>query len=185
MSKAKYRYGVATRVPLSCSRLQIGEEMAGKGALTGSRIIDLEVVGESHLNANGTARQDIIAELAVGEEVGLKRTRSNRFDANAIEVVSRLGQIGYIGRGEAEPLAKFLDSGGRCVATIRFIGGGTPDKPSRGVWLRVALKRISTAEDSSMSTQRRGSSIGGFFTWILIAIVVLIAIGAIHQIAAG
>lgn len=98
---------------------------------------ELTVHGEAQHNDDGSDRQEIIAGLRPGESVSLIREPHNRYDGNAIRVDSRLGCVGYIARSEAVSMAKALDAGEIWHVSIRYIGGGTPEKPSFGVWLEA------------------------------------------------
>ena len=72
---------------------------------SGSRIIT-RVVG---VTFNG--RQRVIARLAIGEEILLKREPNNPYDRNAIGVERPNGQqIGYINRHLTAVLAPFFDA---------------------------------------------------------------------------
>jgi len=102
----------------------IGGKLVGRGE--GERTqAEMAVVGETETNADGTARQDVIAKLSVGEDVELIRDRADGDEPNAVRVVSRRGEIGRLGRADADRLAPYLDGGGRVSASIAFINGGT------------------------------------------------------------
>jgi HIRAN domain len=103
------------------------------------------VVGESHYQEalGGTAGLCSLDEN--GERVFqafLVREPNNPYDSNAIAVYSSHGQLGYLSRENAEAYLDVLEElaergydGGACDAILR---GGTPDKPSYGVVLRLA-----------------------------------------------
>jgi hypothetical protein len=103
------------------------------------------VVGESHYQEalGGTAGLCSLDEN--GERVFqafLVREPDNPYDSNAIAVYSSHGQLGYLSRENAEAYLDVLEElaergydGGACDAILR---GGTPDKPSYGVVLRLA-----------------------------------------------
>jgi len=86
---------------------------------------EMTVVGETETNADGNARQDVIAKLRTGEDVELERVHTDAAEPSAVRVVSRLGEIGRLKRDDAERLASYLDGGGRVSASIAHIDGGT------------------------------------------------------------
>ena len=57
------------------------------------------VSGEAQRNPDGTSRQRLIKKLKIGESVVLKPEPDNKYDPHAVQVVSRLGLIGYLPRG--------------------------------------------------------------------------------------
>jgi single-stranded-DNA-specific exonuclease len=86
---------------------------------SGSRICT-RVVG---VTFNG--RQEVIARLAICEDILLKREPTNPYDHNAISVERQNGQlIGYINRYLAATLAPFLDAHRTTVpASIQCLTG--------------------------------------------------------------
>jgi hypothetical protein len=114
----------------------IGGKLVGRGE--GDRTqAEMAVVGETETNADGTARQEIIAKLAVGEDVELVRDRARSDEPNAVRVVSRRGEIGRLARADADRLAPYLDGGGRVSASIAFINGGTSTNTALNVVVSV------------------------------------------------
>lgn len=114
----------------------LGGNLVGRG--DGERTqAEMVVVGETETNADGVARQDIIAKLAVGEDLELVRDRSNAGEPSAVRVLSRRGEIGRLARADAERLAPYLDGGGRVSASIAFINGGTSTNTSLNVVVSV------------------------------------------------
>lgn len=97
----------------------------------------IDVVGEGHLNKDGTNRQDIIALCRQGDKIRLKREKKNPYDPNAILVLTEHGAVGYVRRELAARLAPLMDDGVKIEAEISLVTGGTDDKPSRGVWVRA------------------------------------------------
>ena len=72
-----------------------------------------KVVGDSHVNDDGTSRQEIIARCKAGDPLRLKSEPSNRFDPHAVAVLTRNGeQIGYLSRDRALFLGPYLDRAG-------------------------------------------------------------------------
>lgn len=98
---------------------------------------EMTVVGETETNADGRARQDIIAKLRMGEDVELERVRGDADDPVTVRVVSRLGEIGRLSRADAERLAPYLDQGGRVSASIAHIDGGTSTNTAFNVVISV------------------------------------------------
>jgi hypothetical protein len=91
------------------------------------------IKGEAQVNADGTPRQRIIKRCRVGDPITLAREPNNRYDRNAVAVLSSHGQIGYISREDAEDVARRLDWEEVPRCTISRILGGTRDKPHLGV----------------------------------------------------
>jgi hypothetical protein len=119
----------------------MGERLLSKGgrsAKGGERAkVEMAVVGETETNADGSARQAIIAKLATGEDVELVRDGGSPRDPNAVKVVSRLGEIGRLARSDADNLAPYLDSGGRVSAAIAYIDGGNSTNTAFNVVISV------------------------------------------------
>ena len=88
------------------------------------QIYDCKVVGISYENADGTPRRAILRELAKRGEISLylEREPSNRYDENAIKVLSKVAeegyQIGHVPRDVAEVLAPSLDNGASAVVRL-------------------------------------------------------------------
>jgi hypothetical protein len=118
----------------------LGGKLLGRGRRQseGERTqAEMTVVGETETNADGTARQDIIAKLSVGEDVELVRDRADSSEPNAVSVVSRRGEIGRLSRTDAERIAPFLDGGDRVSASIAFINGGSSTNTALNVVVSV------------------------------------------------
>lgn len=74
--------------------------------------VKLKVVGVTFQNEDtGMSRQKIIESLTTDYKVWLEREPSNKFDINAIKVMSELGQVGYISKDYAAIMAGMMDSG--------------------------------------------------------------------------
>lgn len=107
---------------------------------TNSKIFYTKVAGVTKKNPDGERRQSIIKCLSPGDPVTLIREYDNRYDSNAIKVVTAYGQIGYIPADtSANNLASEMDRGNKVSAVISEITGGEPGKPTRGVNLQVTL----------------------------------------------
>ena len=97
------------------------------------------VAGESHRNADGSSRQSIIGRCSEGETICLIREPDNPYSSDAIKVCRENGeQIGYIPSSQAARMAPEMDAGYKYTAVLNSIHGGTPDKPSFGVVIRVS-----------------------------------------------
>lgn len=91
------------------------------------------LAGESH-------RQDVIRRCHEGERVILKREPDNEYDGNAVAVFRLNGDhIAYLSRENAEWVARVMDEGRQLDAKIKWITGGTRDKPSRGVLIDITI----------------------------------------------
>jgi hypothetical protein len=88
--------------------------------------------GVTHHNADGTSRQEIIAELCYNDQPLLLIREPNQYSYNNIGVYVAY-QVGYISPEMAELLAPILDAGGVVETHITDITGGMEDKPTRGV----------------------------------------------------
>jgi len=94
-------------------------------------IYTLNIVGESY-------RQDAIKLCHEGESIILKREPNNQYDPNAVAVLREDGsQIGYLSKFDAEWVSRIIDRGTKVLARIKYIRGGTPDKPSLGVLIEI------------------------------------------------
>lgn len=81
-------------------------------------------------------RQEVVAQLAPGEELALRREPDNPVDPHAVQVVRRDGAVvGYLNSALAGRLAPYLDRGVRYRATVTAVTGG--GDRHRGVNLRV------------------------------------------------
>lgn len=74
-------------------------------------------------------------ELKVGDTLALTREPDNRFDANAVRVLWRGQQLGYLPRAENRAVAAEMDSGARVEA--RIAGLRSHGKPSQRILLEV------------------------------------------------
>jgi single-stranded-DNA-specific exonuclease len=88
--------------------------------------------GVTHHNADGTSRQEIIAELCYQGQPLLLMREPNQYSQDNIGVYVAY-QVGYVSPEMAELLAQVIDTGGEVEAHITGITGGTEDKPTRGV----------------------------------------------------
>lgn len=92
--------------------------------------VDLKVVGVTFRNeGTGESRREIIRELAAkyGDNfrdinVEIKREPDNKYDANAVMVLTDGKQIGYLGREYAAIIAPLMDEYEEFTATVKGIG---------------------------------------------------------------
>ena len=75
--------------------------------------VKLKVVGVTF-----EGRQEIIKQLNKDDVITIRREPTNKFDKNAIMVVSEKGQVGYIGKDYATILAPMMDGGTQFEAKI-------------------------------------------------------------------
>ncbi len=87
----------------------------------------VQVVGTSFRNPTGVNRQDCIIRTCPSDEIWLERDTSNTHDPNALRVMSRHGQLGFIPRGLAAELAT-IDSN---KLSANFLSKG---RASNGLW---------------------------------------------------
>lgn len=81
--------------------------------------ITLKVVGVTFTNEDtGTPRQQVISQCTKDTAVFLEREPNNKYDKNAIKVMTIMGQVGYIGKDYASILAEMMDAGRKFTATI-------------------------------------------------------------------
>lgn len=88
--------------------------------------------GVTHHNADGTSRQEIIAELCYNGQQLLLIREPNQYSPDNIGVYIAY-QVGYVNPDLARELAPLIDAGGHVEARVTEITGGMEDKPTRGV----------------------------------------------------
>lgn len=99
---------------------------------------DSKVVGVTRHNHDGSDRQVIAGECRAGEELTLRREPDNAQDANAVAVFRANGdQVGYLSASVAEQLAPLLDARAPITAVVSEVTGGTEEKPTLGVNIRI------------------------------------------------
>ncbi len=104
-------------------------------------------------------RQEVVAALAPGEEVLLRRQPDNPVDPHAVQVVRVDGAVvGYLSSPVAGRIAPQLDRGARYRATVTAVTGGGDKNfgvnlkleqeapPSRTAWVRSALGASADAQ---------------------------------------
>lgn len=70
---------------------------------------ELEVVGVTYDNEDGTSRQEILAKCQEDDDIELKRAPMEKYP-NAIQVWTKHGCIGYISEKDNKKLAKYMDA---------------------------------------------------------------------------
>lgn len=80
--------------------------------------VKLKVVGVTFDNPDGTNRQKILSMLDTNSLVMLEREPDNKFDKNAVKVMTMFGQVGYIGKDYASILAEMMDTGRTFSTTV-------------------------------------------------------------------
>ena len=124
-----------------------------------------ELPGNSHFAVHGESyRQPTIAQTAkIARNEGGERVfrailvpePGNQYDSNAIAIYSDAGQVGYLPRDVAPefgPVFEAIESQGcRAGVCTGVLTGGTRDKPSYGVVLRLSGPQdcLRELEDSS------------------------------------
>jgi hypothetical protein len=84
--------------------------------------VDLKVVGVTFTNEDGSSRREAIMEMTDESTVELVREPSNKYDINAIKVITGDKQIGYIGKEYASIMAPLMDTGTQFTAVVRDYG---------------------------------------------------------------
>lgn len=100
----------------------------------------VSVVGESHKNPDGKSRQKIIKKLYEGDPVWFVHEPKNNFDSKAVAVMTKQGQIGYLGRNAPirDAVLEWLQNGTEFDSTVSFIGQAENGK--YGVALDISRK---------------------------------------------
>jgi hypothetical protein len=116
--------------------------MSGRATLLGGRITDVDleskVVGVTRHNHDGSDRQDIARDCRAGDPLVLRREPDNAQDKNAVAVFRENGdQVGYLSASVAERLAPLLDADAPFTAVVSEVTGGTEDRPTYGVNIRI------------------------------------------------
>jgi len=108
------------------------------------------IVGESFDNSNGVSRQKIIKKECKAGDILILKPYNDPHDEFAVGVFTETGkQIGFIPRDESfgsheslnEHIHETYKNGWNYSAEIESIHGGTEDKPSVGVVIRIFIKK--------------------------------------------
>ena len=97
-----------------------------------------DIVGEAGKTRSGEPRQKVLLDCDPGDPVELRREPGNEHDPNAILVLWRDKDIGYIPRETASALAPEIDSGRPYRAQVHRVAGGVPDYPNYGIEISIA-----------------------------------------------
>jgi len=106
--------------------LHVSVSLDGDLEIPGEATFSVSLAGVTHVNADGTSRQDLLAECRAGEVAELRREPDNPHDRWAVAVHRLDGsQLGYLPAGDRR-LASHLDRGGKVSArTTKIYGGAT------------------------------------------------------------
>ncbi len=91
------------RSPLPSSDFRQGVSTVQR-AVSASVPATFHVAGVSHANRDGSSRQNMLTMLGHGDTLWIEREPSNPHDPNALRVMSKYGQIGYVPRQLAASL---------------------------------------------------------------------------------
>ena len=107
----------------------------------GKAMVGPKATRSFHTKVAGISRHQRIAKQCdEGDVLSLEREPDNPADPNAIKVSREDGpQIGYIPAHTARDLAKKMDAGEPVYAVISEITGGTEDKPTTGINLKITI----------------------------------------------
>ena len=98
-----------------------------KSPIVGKIIYEIHLKGSSFNNDDGSSRQDNLSKLYNCEYVDLKHDKQNKYDKNAILVISAAGSIGYIPKDQSKKINELISSDYNYTA-IATIFGGNEDK---------------------------------------------------------
>lgn len=155
-----------------------------------------KVAGVTKNNEDGSSRQEIIRnELKAGDMLLLDREPNNRYDYNAIAVVTAAYEekIGYINSELASRLAPLMDRGHFIDCYVADITGGAPGE-SYGVNIRLTInepERMPVSPSTRTATPK-GKNTSLIDRWkalpkrtriwiIIIAIIVLLYLCSLLQ----
>jgi hypothetical protein len=145
-----------------------------------------KAAGVTFENEDHVRRQAIIVRCKAGDRLMLKPEPGNRFDHNAVAVLTAAGeQIGYLMRERASELAEFFSLHGAIPAVIIQVTGGRPEKPIRGVNIEAEIPPdpenmpVAMPLPSERALPAPQAPSGGRWPlWVAAAIVAGLAIGA-------
>ena len=98
-----------------------------KSPIVGKIIYEIHLKGSSFNNDDGSSRQENLSKLYNCEYVDLKHDKQNKYDKNAILVISAAGSIGYIPKDQSKKINELISSDYNYTA-IATIFGGNEDK---------------------------------------------------------
>ncbi len=109
-------------------------------------------------------RQDVIAGLAAGDRVELRRMPENPFDPNAIAVCYGDLQLGFLRREIALRIAPKIDAGERYTATVTDVTGGGDKHVGTNIRVRrgrdPVARRVARGERGAEREDLRRALIG-------------------------
>lgn len=95
------------------------------------RVLWTRVNGEAYYEA-----AEVVAALAIGDRVVLRREPSNAYDKRAIEVLDAAGRkLGYVARMDNSAVARMMDAGERFEARIGRLDAANLDIRLEVDWL--------------------------------------------------
>jgi hypothetical protein len=100
--------------------------------------LELVVVRERETNPDGTPRQEIIRELAIGDAVALEPERPRDDGREEIKVVADGGTIGYVPSAKVSRVLDLLSDGAQIHSEVSHIAETGEE---RGVWINVSVWR--------------------------------------------
>jgi len=113
------RATVACKPPVERQIATIAEVDAGKNKET----LEIQVVGVTFPNNDGSSRQEALQHLAIGDLVRVIAEPYNPHHKNAFKVVSNFGQVGYLPRSFADNLSK--ENKSQFEAKIKAVGASS------------------------------------------------------------
>ncbi|RJG38973.1 HIRAN domain-containing protein [Motilimonas pumila] len=114
----------------------------------------VQVVGVSYSNNTGPSRQTCIARLKSCDDVWLEAEPDNKYDKNAIKVMSVHGQLGYLPKAIAATISSSLLNS----IVVEFLSKGTSNKNYWGcsVTLKIPLTPSETPSPQRVKKQSTG-----------------------------
>jgi hypothetical protein len=103
MNEEQKKISVQTVVPITNNSVVEDDDL--------DLFFDLEVVGVTYDNDDGTSRQEILSKCTEDDDIELKRAPMKKYP-NAIQVWTKHGCIGYISENDNKKLAKYMDANG-------------------------------------------------------------------------
>ena len=103
MNEEQKKISVQTVVPITNNSVFEDDDL--------DLFFDLEVVGVTYDNDDGTSRQEILSKCTEDDDIELKRAPMKKYP-NAIQVWTKHGCIGYISENDNKKLAKYMDANG-------------------------------------------------------------------------
>ena len=139
---------LAATKPKPSRKIQAGSlAPAGQIRSTGkARVdnIDVDIVGESFDNRDGTSRQAELRRCEALETASVTRERDNPVSQDAVAVFSARGvQIGYIGKSRSVTIGEALDDGRVESCIISSVGKGSSGLLGATLLIRIRRRTAS------------------------------------------